>query len=199
MTVYADGPAPPKHPPKQKSRGEPADGEGPAVEPGAEADSSEAAAAAKAAAGRAGTQFKAAGSALAEIKDYALQWATATIGSYVVLARNLALLAALGAILAVAGLAAVATAAALAVIGLAQLIGGALHHRPWAGNLIIGVGLILLLVIGGYVVLLVITGASRRKSKALYQARLDRQRDAHGGWDAERRAEQTIEREAESD
>ncbi len=195
MTVYGNGSAPPL----EREKG-PAAGRA-AVEPGAEpvsdagapddhSDGDSATAAAREAAGLAAEQFKAAAAALAEIKAYAAQWASATASSYVALARNLVLLAALGAILAVAGVAAVATAAVLATVGLAELLSREVFHgRTWAGNLVVGVGLLLLIVGGGYLTITLLSGGSKRKAAKAYQTRLDRQRDAHKGWDAERRAE----------
>jgi hypothetical protein len=82
-------------------------------------------------------------SSVKEVAAYAGQFVSAKIDGYVALARNLALLAVLLTIVAVIGLAILITAAALAVIGLAGLV-SALIGSAWAGPLIVGGGLTLL-------------------------------------------------------
>jgi hypothetical protein len=85
---------------------------------------------------------------LEELGDYARLYASAKKDAIIASVRKLALFA-------LAGLTAFAvfstilvTAAVFAMLGASQLLGEALGNRPWAGYLIVGLGILLLVALG---------------------------------------------------
>lgn len=130
---------------------------------------------------------------LEALGDYARFYASAKKDSLVASARKLALLG-------LAGLAAFAvfctmlmTAAVFALLGLAQLIGEAVGDRPWAGYMIVGFGLLILVAMGLLTAVVVLQRRFRTQTVKKYAkrhqtqtARFGHDRGQHAGGEPER-------------
>jgi len=84
---------------------------------------------------------------LEELSEYARLYAAARKDAILASTRNVALWAAAGVVGLVVVSAALVTAAVLGLVGLAQIIGIALGDRLWAGYLITGFGLLLIVAL----------------------------------------------------
>jgi hypothetical protein len=125
--------------------------------------------------------FKSAGRHFAEFKAFAAHYFAAKADAAKLSVRKIILAVLLGAVAGVAGIAMLATAAVLVLVGLANAIGAAFDPpKPWVGQLIVGV--VVLLGTMGAVVLMVrkITGASRARTVAKYESKHVQERRQFG-------------------
>jgi len=135
---------------------------------------------------------------LGELKDYAAQFVAAKAGSIKAGIRNGVAWTVLGILALIAGTAIIVTAAALLVIGLAQAVAALLGGYAWAGNLIVGFVVLGAILLTGWLAVRHFFNASRSKTLASYERRLQQQR-AHHGHDARQRStEQRREQRHES-
>lgn len=144
---------------------------------------------AKAAAGSAASTIS---DRLAEIREYAGYYAATKTDAIKVKVTWLAVYAALGMVAAVVGVAALATAGVLLVRGVAGALGALFGGRDWLGELVTGLGLLLLLGIGAVVVLKVLSGTFKRKLMAKYEQRHHDQRERFGA-DVLQRSREAVE------
>lgn len=126
-----------------------------------------------------------------ELRDYAAQYLSAKADGIKVKARKAVVLGVLGLLALIVGAVVLITAASLMVIGLAELIGSALGGRMWAGNLIVGVGILVMLGIGAWWGVRKLFNSSAASTVKRYEQRLKNQRAAHGH-DARQRASETV-------
>ena len=113
---------------------------------------------------------------LGEIRDYAGYYAETKTDALKVKATTLAVYAALGVVGAVVGLAALATAGVFLVSGLAKGLTALFGGQAWLGELVTGLGLLVLLGVGAFIGLKVLTGSTKRKLMAKYEQRHQDQR-----------------------
>jgi len=107
-------------------------------------------------------------------------------------ARNLGVYAGLGIIGLLAAGALVVTAVVLVCVGLAQALARAFGDTAvgamWAGNLIVGAAILLLLAVGVMIGLKILSKASKRSLVSKYEQRLHTQRQQYGRDAADRAA-----------
>jgi hypothetical protein len=115
-----------------------------------------------------------------EVTAYAAQYAAAKVDRWKLTARSLVIYAILGVVALLVGLVVVIVATSLLVMGLAQAIAAVLGGRMWAGNLIVGGGILLLLGAGTWLGLKMYNRSSRRKTVERYEQRLKHQRQSFG-------------------
>ncbi len=125
-------------------------------------------------------------SQLEELGDYARLYASAKKDALTSSVRRAALWMVIGVVAAAIAIATVITATVLALLGLAQLIGEALGDRPWAGYLITGGGLLLLLAIGMLFALTTLQSRFRKQTVQKYERRHQAQQARHGHDGSER-------------
>lgn len=126
-------------------------------------------------------------SQLEELGDYARLYASAKKDALSSSLRRAALWAAVGLVAGSIAVTSVIAATVLALLGLAQLLGEALGERPWAGYLITGGGLLLLLASGMFITLLILQSRFRKQTVQKYERRHQAQR-ARVGQDASQRS-----------
>ena len=114
-----------------------------------------------------------------EIREYASYYFSTKTDALKSKLTWLAIYAALGIVGVIVGLAVVATAGVLLVRGIAHGLGAA-FGRPWLGELVTGLGLLLLLGLGIFIGLKVLTGTFKRKLMAKYEQRHKDQRERFG-------------------
>lgn len=117
---------------------------------------------------------------LEELGDYARLYASAKKDALTSSFRRAALWMAVGLVAAAIAVSTVITATVLALLGLAQLIGEALGDRPWAGYLITGGGLLLLLAAGMLLALTTLQSRFRKQTVQKYERRHQAQRARFG-------------------
>jgi len=127
-----------------------------------------------------GQAFKTAWSRLAEIGEFARHYASARSDLFKLKLLNIAILAALGVIGLIAGAALIATLIVLLCSGLAQAVAAGLGGRAWAGNLIVGGGLLLLIGVGAAMGLSMMRRKHFEQTKAKYELRHKNQREQFG-------------------
>ncbi len=121
-----------------------------------------------------------------ELREYIAYLITAKIDSIKATFRNVGLYIALGVIgLFIAG-AAAATSVVLLLVGLAGAV-GAIFHRQWLGNLIVGFILVAAIGMGAWIFYSRFTRAARERTKEKYES-LKRQQRARFGTDVAERA-----------
>jgi hypothetical protein len=125
-------------------------------------------------------------SQLEELGDYARLYASAKKDALTSSVRRAALWVAVSLVAAAIAVSTVITATVLALLGLAQLIGEALGDRPWAGYLITGGGLLLLLAIGMLVALTTLQSKFRKQTVQKYERRHQAQRARFGHDESQR-------------
>jgi len=124
---------------------------------------------------------------LAEIREYAAHFVAAKFDSAKAGVRRVGLFIAIG-ILGLAGAAAlVGAAVVLALVGAANGIGAALGGRVWAGQLIVGLGLVIAVGVVAMLGLRMLNNSWRRQTEKKYEARIQQQRRQYGH-DARQRA-----------
>jgi hypothetical protein len=133
--------------------------------------------------------FRAAAEQVGELKAYASQYVAAKLDGVKLSIRRAVLYAALGVVGLIVAIGTVATAAALFVTGLAQAVSALLGGRAWAGNLIIGGGLLLIILGATWFVIQRMFKSSRKATVDRYEQRLQRQRVQHGHDARQRSAE----------
>jgi hypothetical protein len=117
---------------------------------------------------------------LGEIRDYAGYYADTKTDAIKAKVTTLAFYAVLGIVAGVVGLAALATAGVLLVSGIAHALAALFGGRVWLGELVTGLGLLLLLGVGAFVGLKVLTASTKRKLMAKYEQRHQDQRAKFG-------------------
>ena len=131
-----------------------------------------------------------------ELKAYATHFVSAKVDALKLTGRNIAIYAALGLVGMFAGAAVVITAVVLALRGLAEAVAALLGGRQWAGNLIVGFALLLILGLGAWMGMNRVFGISRRKLKEKYESKR-RQHQAEFGHDVHERARERERDEAQ--
>jgi len=124
---------------------------------------------------------------LGEIREYAAHFVSAKIDSTKASVRRIGLLIAIGILGLVGAAAFVGVAVVLALVGLANAIGAALGGRIWAGQLIVGFGLVIAVVVVAMLGLKMMNNSWRRQTEKKYEARIQQQRRRYGH-DANERA-----------
>jgi hypothetical protein len=124
--------------------------------------------------------FKAAQRRLEELKEYASYYVSAKLDAMKLSVTRAVLIAAMGVVGLLAGTTLVVTAVVLACMGLAGALSALFGHRPWLGNLVTGV--ILLMAVGAVAFFGIrrMTGASRERTLKKYAARKQQQRAKFG-------------------
>jgi uncharacterized membrane protein YqjE len=117
---------------------------------------------------------------LGELREYAVHYLSARVDSLKVSLRNVTLAVALAAGMLFAALAIVVTAIVLVCVGLAQMLAACLGGRMWAGNLIVGIVVILAVVIFIWFLMNKMFATSFAKTKQRYERKLRRERVEHG-------------------
>jgi hypothetical protein len=117
---------------------------------------------------------------LEELADYARLYVSAKKDAITCSLRRAAVWAAIGVVAASVAVTTVITSTVLTMIGLSQLIGEALGDRPWAGYLITGGGLILLLAVGTLIALTTLQSRFRKQTVQKYERRHQAQRNRFG-------------------
>jgi len=139
--------------------------------------------------GSPGEAFSAASEHFSELKSYASQYVAAKMDGVKLSIRRAVLYAALGVIGLIVAIGTVATASALFVTGLAQAVSALLGGRTWAGNLIIGGGLLLIIMGATWFIIQRMFKSSQKSTVDRYEQRLQRQRVQHGHDARQRSAE----------
>jgi len=125
------------------------------------------------------SSFATIGERFGEIREYASYYVSTKTDALKSKVTWLAIYAALGIIGAIVGVAVLATAGVLLVRGIADGLGAA-FDRPWLGELVTGLGILLLLGIGVVVGLKILSGTFKRKLMAKYEQRHQEQRERFG-------------------
>jgi len=118
--------------------------------------------------------------ALAELREYVAYFLAAKFDGIKLSLRRIGIFAAIGIIALLAGGALVVTAVVMVCGGLAQLVADALGGRAWAGNLIVGLAVLLLVGGGAWFGMSYLTGTSRKLTVKKYELRRTRQRADFG-------------------
>lgn len=140
--------------------------------------------------GRKGDPVDALRDAVAEagaLKGYAEQYLAAKVDLAKLKARRVVMAIALGVIGLVAAAALVGVAVGMLMTGAAGGLGEAMGGRRWAGNLIVGGGVLALLGIGGWLALRMFTKSMTKTTMERYERKHDEQRRTFGA-DAHERA-----------
>jgi hypothetical protein len=127
---------------------------------------------------------------LGELKSYATYWLAAKIDLLRLRIKRAIIYAILAVIGLIAAIALIVTAAVLLLVGLAGLIGNALGHRAWAGDLIVSLLVLGGIVIGVYAGVNWFLGVSRKATEQKYENKRNQQRSEHGR-DVNQRARET--------
>jgi hypothetical protein len=126
-----------------------------------------------------------------ELREYVSYFIASKTDAWKAGFRRIGIMAVLGVIALLAGGAFVVTAAVLLLIGIAQGLGRAMNGHYWAGNLIVGAALLLLIFGGGYWFVSRLFKSSRKATVEKYELRRTRQR-AQFGHDVRQRAGQSL-------
>jgi hypothetical protein len=126
--------------------------------------------------------------AFGELKEYFSYYLSAKSDAMKASMRNLGVMAALGVLALAVGVALVVTATVLLCIGIAQALAAAMHGTTWAGNLIVGAGLLLIVFGGAILGSRMLASAARKRTVQKYELRQELQRQQHGRTVAERAA-----------
>jgi hypothetical protein len=148
----------------------------PPHEPG---DTSEAKARVEEAKAAAKSAFATMGERFAEIREYASYYAATKTDALKTKITTLVIYAVLGIVAGIVGLAVLATAGVMLVRGIAGALGEA-FGRPWLGELVTALGLLMILAVGAFVGLKVVTGTFKKKLVAKYEQRHKEQRERFG-------------------
>lgn len=119
------------------------------------------------------------GERLGEIREFAGYYVDTKTDAVKVKLTTYGIYAGLGVVGGIVGVAALATAGVLIVRGMAEGLGAAFGHQ-WLGDLVTGLGLVLLLAVGGLVTLKILTASFKRKMVAKYEQRRQDQRSRFG-------------------
>jgi len=131
--------------------------------------------------------FKAAIGRLSELLEYARQYYAAQVDLLRLRLRRMIVLAALALVALLAGATLIVTLVVMACRGLSDLIAQALGGRVWAGELIVSVGTISILIVGCWLALRSMSRKSMKDAVNRYEQRRRQQR-ARFGKDAAERA-----------
>lgn len=117
---------------------------------------------------------------LEELGEYARLYVAAKKDAMTSSLRRAALWAAAGLVAASIAVTSVITATVLAMLGLAQLIATGLGDRVWAGNLILGGGLLFTLGLGIFLAVYLLQSKFRKQTVQRYESRHQAQRARFG-------------------
>jgi hypothetical protein len=117
---------------------------------------------------------------LAELREYVAYYVSARLDRLKLSLRRAGLLAAVAVVGLIVGSTVLVCGAVLLCVGLAQAISAVLGGRAWAGNLIVGISILLLVGGGGWLGLRWLRGSLRKRTVQKYELRQTRQRDAFG-------------------
>jgi len=132
--------------------------------------------------------FRAAMAQMGELKEYAAQYIAAKADLARLSLRKVMILAMLGILGMFAGAAAIITLVVQVLSGLSQLIASLLGDRAWAGNLIVGGGLLLVLAAVCWLSMHHLSGVWRDSTVKRYERRHAQQRARFDGHDVRRRS-----------
>jgi len=119
------------------------------------------------------------GERFGEIREYASYYLATKTDALKSKLVWIAIYAALAIVGGIVGIAVLATAGVLLVRGIADGLGAA-FGKPWLGELVTGLGLLLLLGLGVVIGLKVMSGSFKRKLMAKYEQRHQEQRERFG-------------------
>ncbi len=117
---------------------------------------------------------------LEELDEYAKLYASAKRDALALLVRRAAFWSAAALVAASVAVTAVVTATVLAMLGLTQLLSEVLGNRAWAGNLILGGGLLLTLSLGLATMFVLLQSKFRKQTVQKYERRHQAQRARFG-------------------
>jgi hypothetical protein len=117
---------------------------------------------------------------LSELKSYATYWLAAKIDLLRLRVKRAIIFALLAVIGLIAAVVMIVTAVVLLLAGLAGMIGNALGHRAWAGDLIVSLLVLGGLAIGVYAGVNWFLGVSRKATEQKYESKRIQQHSAHG-------------------
>jgi len=117
---------------------------------------------------------------IGELRAYASQYVSAKLDLLKLSARNAAILTALAVVGLVAVLALIVIAIVMLLSGLAGAIAAGLGGRAWAGNLIVGGGLILIFGVGAFVGLMILKKSWLKATVKKYETQQTQQRASFG-------------------
>ena len=124
--------------------------------------------------------FAGVGNRFAEMREYVDYYASVKVDALKLKATRIGVYVALGLVGLVVVITVMAAAAVLLLRGLAEGINQLLGGNGWAGDLIVGVLVLLIPVVGGIVGMKVVGGILRRKLMEKYEARHQQQRERFG-------------------
>ena len=123
-----------------------------------------------------------------ELKEYFSYYLSARSDAFKASIRNVGIMAALGVLALAVAVTLVVTATVLLCIGIAQALAAAMHGTAWAGNLIVGAGLLLILFGGAILGSRMLAAAARKRTMQKYELRQEKQRRDFGRTVADRAA-----------
>ena len=126
--------------------------------------------------------------AFGELKEYFSYYLSAKSDAFKASIRNLGIMAAVGVLALAVAVALVVTATVLLCLGIAQGLAAAMHGTTWAGNLIVGGGLLLILFGGAILASRMLASAARKRTMQKYELRQSQQRQSYGRSVADRAA-----------
>jgi hypothetical protein len=129
-----------------------------------------------------------AGRVFGEVREYLSFYLSAKADAWKASMRNIGVLAALGVLALGVALTIVCVSTALLCIGIAQALATAMGGRMWAGNLIVGGGLLVIIFGGAFLGSKMLASAARKRTIQKYELRQEQQRRQHGRTVAERAA-----------
>ena len=124
----------------------------------------------------------------AELKEYFSYYLSAKSDAFKASIRNIGIMAAVGVLALAVAVALVVTATVLLCVGIAQALAVAMHGTTWAGNLIVGGGLLLILFGGAILGSRMLAAAARKRTMQKYELRQSQQRQSYGRSVADRAA-----------
>jgi hypothetical protein len=126
---------------------------------------------------------------LTELQNYAAYYLSARADALKLQARSIAIYAVLGLLAALAGAAGLITAVVLTLDGMANGLGYLMGGRIWAGQLVTGLGILVVAAATVVIAMRYLTNSSRKRTMAKYEHWRNDQR-AQFGHDVFRRAAQ---------
>lgn len=115
-----------------------------------------------------------------ELKQYASQYLSAQADRFRLSVRKVIVAAVLGILALLVGISVVVVAVSLMLIGLSGAIATSLGGRVWAGHLIVGGGVLLVLALGSWLGVRMFFASSRTSTIKRYESRIAHQRQSHG-------------------
>lgn len=124
--------------------------------------------------------FRDAAVRLAEVREYVSFYIATKTDALKLTVRKAIFFAVVGILALLVAAGAVVTAVVMLLSGLARGLGAALGGRLWAGDLIVGFGVLAIIAVGAWIGASAMTGASRRRTVEKYESRKRDQRTRFG-------------------